>query len=78
MWVHAAESGVFTDSCCARAQRVARLAGHLHSGDALEYLLATSSGTRAIEDLAVPFQCVAAQIETATARWFDRAPSWTR
>ncbi len=72
MWVHAAESGVFTDSVLARAQRVVRLAGHLHSGDALEDLLRDELGGRQIEDLAVRFQCVAAQIETATARWFDR------
>ncbi len=72
MWVRAAESGVFTDSVLARAQRFARLAGHLHSSDALEDLLHDELGGRRIEDLAVRFQCVAAQIETATARWFDR------
>ena len=63
---------MFTDSVLARAQRVVRLGGHLHSGDALEDLLSDELGTREIEDLAVRFQCVAAQIETATARWFDR------
>lgn len=72
MWVQAAQSGVFSDSVRARAQRVVRLAGHLHSGKALEELLVHELGTRDIEDLAVRFQCVAAQIETATARWFDR------
>jgi NTE family protein len=72
MWVQAAQSGVFSDSVRARAQRVVRLAGHLHSGQALEGLLVNELGTRDIEDLAVRFQCVAAQIETATARWFDR------
>ena len=70
MWVQAAQSGVFSDSVRARAQRIARLAGHLHSGDALEDLLRAELGTRHIEDLSVHFQCVAAQIETATARWF--------
>jgi NTE family protein len=72
MWVRAAQSGVFTDSVVARARRVVRLAGHLHSSDALEELLQDELGTRHIEDLPVHFECVAAQIETASARWFDR------
>ena len=72
LWVRASTSGVFTDSVVARAQRVARLAGHLHSSQALEDLLHDEFGGRRIEELAVRFQCVAAQIETASARWFDR------
>ena len=72
MWVRASGSGVFTDSLVARAQRVARLAGHLHSSAALEDLLHHEFGGRRIEDLPVRFQCVAAQIETASARWFER------
>ncbi len=74
LWVRASESGVFADSLLARAQRVARLASHLHSSDALESLLTEELGGMRIEDLAVRFQCVAAQIETASARWFDSGP----
>ncbi|MEP6650291.1 MAG: patatin-like phospholipase family protein [Lapillicoccus sp.] len=72
VWVRASESGVFTDSLLARVQRVGRLASHLHSSDVLESLLADELDGTLIEDLAVRFQCVAAQIETASARWFDR------
>ncbi|MEO8828753.1 patatin-like phospholipase family protein [Lapillicoccus sp.] len=71
LWVKASESGVFTDSVWSRVQRVARLATHLHSSEALEVLLTTELGGRRIEDLPVRFQCVAARIETASARWFD-------
>jgi NTE family protein len=74
VWVRASGSGVFADSLLARAQRVARLASHLHSSDALESLLADELDGMRIEDLAVRFQCVAAQIETASARWFDSGP----
>jgi NTE family protein len=72
VWVRASESGVFADSVMARARRVVRLASHLHSSDALESLLSEELDGVRIEDLAVRFQCVAAQIETASARWFDR------
>ena len=74
LWVRASESRVFADSLLARAQRVARLASHLHSSDALERLLSDELDGMRIEDLAVRFQCVAAQIETASARWFDSGP----
>jgi NTE family protein len=72
VWVRASESGVFADSLLARVQRVARLASHLHSSDALESLLTEELDGVQIEDLAVRFQCVAAQIETASARWFSQ------
>ncbi|HEU4331458.1 MAG TPA: patatin-like phospholipase family protein, partial [Lapillicoccus sp.] len=71
VWVRASESGVFADSIGARLRRVARLASHLHSSDALEAMLVDELGDTQIEDLAVRFQCVAAQIETASARWFS-------
>jgi len=71
VWVRASESGVFADSLVARLRRVARLASHLHSSDALEAMLVDELGDAQIEDLAVRFQCVAAQIETASARWFS-------
>jgi NTE family protein len=71
LWVRASESGVFADSLRARLQRVGRLASHLHSSDALESLLVDEFGEGRIEDLAVRFQCVAAQIESASARWFS-------
>jgi NTE family protein len=70
VWVRASESGVFADTVVARLRRVARLASHLHSSDALEAMLVDELGDTQIEDLAVRFQCVAAQIETASPRWF--------
>lgn len=72
LWNKASESGVFTDSVWSQARRVARLGTFLHSSDSLERLLADEFHVQVIEDLAVPFQCVAAQIETASPYWFDR------
>ncbi|WP_368857768.1 patatin-like phospholipase family protein [Nonomuraea sp. MG754425] len=47
---------------------------HLHPmGPLREVLSATVKASR-IEELAVPFQCVAASIERAAAHWFDGGP----
>lgn len=74
LWTQATRAGVFTDSWWRQAVRVARLGTHLHSSDSLRDLLTEHLPDRPIEDLAVHFECVAARIETASARWFDRGP----
>jgi NTE family protein len=48
--------------------------GHLHSNAPLRRLLHAHLPDGDIEDLPVRFQCVAASVERATARWFDRGP----
>ncbi|GAA2017575.1 patatin-like phospholipase family protein [Terrabacter terrae] len=74
LWTQATRAGVFTESWWRQAVRVARLGTHLHSSDSLRELLTEHLPDRPIEDLAVHFECVAARIETASARWFDRGP----
>jgi len=53
---------------------VARFGPAIHHHDGLRRLLEQHLRAEAIEDLACPFACVAASIERADARWFDRGP----
>ncbi|WP_018653859.1 patatin-like phospholipase family protein [Actinomadura flavalba] len=57
-----------------RLWTLARSGTHLHSSEPLRRMLAELLPVERIEDLAVPFQCVAAGIEKAMAHWFDAGP----
>ena len=46
----------------------------MHPNEPLRELLTGQLGDRRIEDLAVPFQCVAASIERAAEHWFADGP----
>jgi NTE family protein len=48
--------------------------GHLHSNAPLRRLLRTHLPVDDFAELAIPFQCVAASIERAAARWFTSGP----
>lgn len=74
LWSRVDHSGVFGGSLVDRLRHLARTRTSLHSNEALRHLLVRAVPEDRIEDLAVPFQCVAACIETATAQWFDRGP----
>ena len=68
-----------TPARCARQMRPVRPAGtHLHRREPLRRLLERSSASDPFEDLAVPFQCVAASIERAAEHWFTAARWSTR
>jgi len=69
-----AEGGVFAGSLGARVSTALRSRTHLHSSDPLRDLLAKHLPVARIEDLAVPFQCVAAAVERAAEHWFDTGP----
>ncbi len=71
LWSQASQTGVFTDSWWRQARRVAKLGTHLHSSDSLRSLVTEHLGEVTFADLVVQFQCVAARIETASARWFE-------
>jgi NTE family protein len=73
LWGELSESGMFSGSLLSQAGRLARHRTHLHSAAPLRRLLGENLPER-IEDLAVPFQCVAASIERATAHWFSSGP----
>ena len=65
-----AAGGVFSGSVAERVGRAVRSRTHLHGRGPLRQLLADNLPVERIEDLAVPFQCVAASIERAAEHWF--------
>jgi NTE family protein len=73
LWGALSDSGMFSGSLLSQAGRLARHRTHLHSAAPLRRLLGENLPER-IEDLDVPFQCVAASIERATAHWFSSGP----
>jgi NTE family protein len=74
LWVGLGEGGIFEDSLFTRLGTVIRSRTHLYSNTALRGMLERDLPVKLIEDLAVPFQCVAASIERAAERWFTSGP----
>ena len=73
VWSRIEEESVFDGSILGRMATLARTRTHLHDNEALRRLLADALPER-FEDLALPFQCVAASIERASEHWFDSGP----
>jgi NTE family protein len=61
----------FSENLWGRTTRLVRSGTHLHSLDPLRRLLEEALPGDDFADLELPFQCVAAGIETASARWFS-------
>jgi NTE family protein len=57
-----------------RLWTLARSGTHLHSAEPLRRMLEELLPVSSFEELAVPFQCVAASIERAMAHWFTSGP----
>jgi len=72
LWAGMAESGIFENSLASVLGTAVRSGTHLYSNAPLRRALERDIPVRLIEDLAVPFQCVAASIERAAERWFSR------
>lgn len=70
LWQRVDASGVFSGSLVGRMRNLARSGTHLHPNEPLRELLTERLPVRRIEDLTVPFQCVAASIERAAEHWF--------
>jgi NTE family protein len=64
----------FAETLLGRAGRLLRSGTHLHSLEPLKRLLTAELPGDQFADLALPFQCVAASIEGACARWFSTGP----
>jgi NTE family protein len=73
VWRDGAAAEAFGGSLFGRVRTLARSGTHLHSNEALRRLLEELPVQR-IEDLTLPFQCVAASIERAAAHWFSSGP----
>ena len=76
LWSSLGRSGVFSGSVFGRIQVAARSRTHLYSSAPLRRLLEQHLPLDAerIEQLPVPFQCVAASIERAAEHWFSEGP----
>jgi len=74
LWSALDRGGVFGGSVLRRVTTLARTRTHLHGNEALRARLTEALGVSRIEDLAVPFQCVAASIERASEHWFCDGP----
>jgi len=64
----------FSENFWGRAARLVRSGTHLHSLEPLRRVLSAALPGEDFADLKLPFQCVAASIETASARWFSSGP----
>lgn len=73
-WQGDGAGSVFAGSLLSRMSTLIRSGTHLHSTELLAAALEALIVPDRIEDLAVPFHCVAANIERAEARWFTRGP----
>lgn len=73
VWQEITADDSFGGSLFGRLATLARSRTHIHSSQPLRRLLAAQLPST-FEQLAVPFQCVAASIERAGARWFHSGP----
>jgi NTE family protein len=71
LWHEIQDLDVLSASLLQRARTVISERISLHRTSDLRAVLARYLPTDRFEDLAVPFECVAATIETAAERWFD-------
>ena len=74
IWLGLDEDRIFGGSFFAGAANLVRSRTHLHSNRSLRQLLVELLPVERFEDLAVPFQCVAASIERAAEHWFHEGP----
>jgi NTE family protein len=74
VWRSDVVRGAFRGGLLGRLGTLARSGTHLHSNEPLRRLLEEHLPVLTFEQLAVPFQCVAASVERAAARWFESGP----
>ncbi len=74
-WEELSGADLFKSSLLGRVRNVATLQPAIHRSAELQLVLEHIHGTyKKIEDLHVPFQCVAASIERAAEHWFTEGP----
>src|SRR4029450_5771317 len=73
VWREGVAAEAFAASLFGRVRPLARSGPHLYPNEPLRRLLERLPVDR-IEELALPFQCVAASIERAAAHWFTARP----
>lgn len=73
-WTSLQARDIFSSSVVGQVANLFRHRTHLHGSEGLHRLVADAAGDTCIEHLPVPFQCVAACVETASAHWFSSGP----
>lgn len=73
-WSRLQARDVFSSSVLGQLGNLVRHGTHLHENSSLRRLILDAVGDQQIEDLAVPFECVAACVEDAAAHWFSSGP----
>lgn len=71
IWTGIDRSGVLDNSIVSQIRTLVASKTHLHDNSTFRRLVADSVGTDCFDDLATPFECVAACIERATAAYFS-------
>ncbi|GAC1445802.1 MAG: patatin-like phospholipase family protein [Mycobacteriales bacterium] len=74
LWSELGRRDVFGSGVVGQVRNLVRTGTSLHDNAGLRSLIAAYAGSTRIEDLPVPFQCVAASIERARAHWFFDGP----
>ncbi|MDX1468983.1 MAG: patatin-like phospholipase family protein [Acidimicrobiia bacterium] len=75
LWEEIATTGVLRGGALERIKNVATFRPAIHTTSELRAILEhLYPGETMIEDLATPFQCVAASIERSTEHWFTEGP----
>ncbi|TDD62437.1 patatin-like phospholipase family protein [Actinomadura darangshiensis] len=74
LWSDDSVREVFGARVWSRLWTLARSGTHLHSNEPLRRMLDELLPVPSFEELDVPYQCVAAGIETAMAHWFTEGP----
>jgi NTE family protein len=74
LWQGQAMRDAFSETLWSRAITLVRSGTHLHAFDPLEKMLADLLPATNFADLKLPFHCVAASIERASAAWFFSGP----
>ena len=74
LWRDLESSGLFASSLFGQLRTLARTRISLHTEEPLRVLLDEHLPVRTFDELAVPFQCVAANVERAAEHWFSAGP----
>ena len=74
VWTTLDKSEVFSGTVFSGAANLVRTRTALQSNQPLRSLIESLLPAKTFDDLAIPFQCVAASIERAAEHWFDSGP----
>ncbi|HVL33356.1 MAG TPA: patatin-like phospholipase family protein, partial [Actinomycetota bacterium] len=70
IWLSLDDDSIFGGSLLSGAANFVRSRTHMHSNRALRAMITQLLPVQTFEELAIPFQCVAASIERAAEHWF--------